>query len=55
MRKSGSCTKENIMGTEENAGYQEKMLVTRLFPFFTMFLKGFLPKVVKSQNCMVKD
>ena len=40
---------ENIVGKGENAGYQHFLL----FP--TMFSKSFFPRVVKSQDCMVKS
>ena len=39
---------ENIVGKEENAGYQHFLL----FP--TMFSKGFFLQCVKSRHCMVK-
>ena len=40
---------ENIVGKGENAGYQHFLL----FP--TMFSKGFILKVIKSRDCMVKS
>ena len=40
---------ENIVGKGENAGYQH------FFPFPTMFSKAFSFRVVKSQDCVVKD
>ena len=39
---------ENIVGKEENVGYQP------FFPFPAMFPKGFFLRVVKSQDFMVK-
>ena len=38
---------ENILGKEENAGYQH-------FLFPTVFSKAFVSRVVKSWDCMVK-
>ena len=40
---------ENIAGKGENAGYQH------FLPFPTMFSKGFLYRVVESQDCVVKS
>ena len=39
----------NIVGKGENADYQH------FSPFPTMFSKGFLPRVVKSGDCVVKS
>ena len=40
---------KNIVGKEENAGYQNFLL----FPQY--FSKGSLPKVIKSWDCEVKS
>ena len=40
---------ENFVGKEENAGYQH------FSPFFTMFSKTFIFRVVKSQDYVVKS
>ena len=40
---------ENIVGKGENAGYQHFLL------FFTMFSKGYLFRVIKSRDCVVKS
>ena len=34
---------------------KEKMLVINICPFSTMFSMGFLPRVIKSQDCRVKS
>ena len=39
----------------ENISRKEKMLVTSIFSFPTMFSEGFLYKVVKSRDCVVKS
>ena len=39
---------KNCVGKGENAGYQQLLL------FSAMFQKGFFPRVVKSQNCVVQ-
>ena len=38
---------ENIVGKGENAGNPA------FSPFFTMFSKGYFPRVVKSKDCVV--
>ena len=40
---------ENIVGKGENAGYHHFLV------FLTMFSKGLLYSVVKSQDCVVKS
>ena len=40
---------ENIVGKGENAGYQHFLL------FSTVFSKGFITRVVKGQDCVVKN
>ena len=41
----------------ESVGYimggKEKLMVTSIFSFYTMFTKGFFLKVVKIQHCLV--
>ena len=55
------CTKQQIFdtfkfvfGRIESIVRKEKMLVTSICPFTTMFTKGLLLKVVKSWICVVK-
>ena len=46
---------ENIVGEGENAGYQHFLLFPRCFKSFSLnVLKGFLLRVAKSRDCVVK-
>ena len=44
-----------VLGRVENNVGKEKMLVTSIFSFPTMFSKGFFYRFVKCRNCVVKS